>query len=65
MAATMTSSPQSFCSGFPSASPLHGLHELDGNDDDRPTSLKGYNRYGEDDGGEKMGCHDARDDERV
>ena len=27
-------------------------NELDGSDDDRPTSLKGYNRYGEDDGGE-------------
>ena len=32
-----------------------GMNELDGSDDDRPTSLKGYNRYGEDDGGEKMG----------
>ena len=41
------------------------MHELDVSGDDRPFSVKGYNSYGEDDGGERMGCHDARDDERV
>ena len=30
------------------------MNELDGSDDDR-LPLKGYNRYGEADGGEKMG----------
>ena len=41
------------------------MHELDVSDDDRPSSVKGYISYGEDDGGERMGCHDARDDGRV